>query len=92
MEIPQEGYYVVHLKSNTDFTNEDQKEPRCLAAWVFQSWCDATEDCTNCKDGEGIFADCRAFKGAVRWGSVWSLQYFQESSGRTTEGAQKDRP
>ena len=31
LEKPEDGYHLVHLKPNTEFTNEDQKEPRCIA-------------------------------------------------------------
>ena len=30
LEQPQDGYHLVHLKPNTEFTNEDQKEPRYI--------------------------------------------------------------
>jgi len=64
LEKPQDGYHLVHLKPDTEFTNEDQKEPRCVAAWVVQSWGEAAEQpCTNCAEGKGVFVDCRVFKG-----------------------------
>ena len=43
LEKPQDGYHLVYLKLDTEFTNEDQKEPRCVAAWVVQSWGEAAE-------------------------------------------------
>lgn len=64
LERPEDGYYLVHMKPDTEFTNEDQKEPRCIAAWVIQSWGEeAAEECTNCENGKGVFVNCRTFKG-----------------------------
>ena len=64
LEKPEDGYHLVHLKPNTEFTNEDQKEPRCIAAWVIQSWGERAEQaCTNCASGKGIFVDCRTYGG-----------------------------
>ena len=28
----KDSYHLVYLKPNTEFTNEDQKEPRCITA------------------------------------------------------------
>jgi hypothetical protein len=62
LQRPEDGYHLVHLKPNVQFTNEDQKEPRCVAAWVIQSWGEeAAKGCTNCEAGKGVFVDCRTY-------------------------------
>lgn len=59
------------MKRNVEFINEDQKEPRCVAVWVVQSWGEeAVKDCTNYEAGKGVFVDYKIygtlFDGAYR--------------------------
>jgi hypothetical protein len=61
-KTPENGYYLVHLKPNAEFTNKNQKEPYCIDVWAIQSWGEeAAKACTNCQDGEEVFVNCRTY-------------------------------
>jgi len=101
LAIPQDGYHLVHLKPDTEFTKKNRRSLVVLQHGLFNAGEKVLlRPAQIARMVKGVFVDCRTFKGLFdeacgnfkkRDDSARCSHSnaFQESRGRTREGIQK---